>query len=159
MQRYMLRRTKPESDVERSAGEDTGQEYLDFGDPRWIIDDHRHNLIKRFSKPKRSWLGVRRHYEPKRSARNTEVRHHQNNGSHETEDGQNRQNAGDNPRLRGQLEESHYTYRIDFCELQRMHLRQLQHKLVQHVVNLRYNAAEPSGWADDLRKYGEPSID
>ncbi|KAE9371830.1 hypothetical protein N431DRAFT_492117 [Stipitochalara longipes BDJ] len=58
-----------------------------------------------------------------------------------------------NPAKRNGNRES---YRINFCELQRMHLRQLQYKLVDHVVNLTYGGKEPSGWAEDLRNY-EPA--
>ncbi|KAF3405349.1 hypothetical protein DPV78_002150 [Talaromyces pinophilus] len=51
--------------------------------------------------------------------------------------------------------EREYSYRINFSELQRLNLRKLQHKLIRHAVNLRYNASEPTGWAEDLRQYGK----
>ncbi|KAF3011355.1 hypothetical protein E8E14_007893 [Neopestalotiopsis sp. 37M] len=37
--------------------------------------------------------------------------------------------------------------------MQRLNLRKLQHRLLQHAVELRHGASEPSGWADDLRQY------
>ncbi|ETS74498.1 hypothetical protein PFICI_14364 [Pestalotiopsis fici W106-1] len=45
------------------------------------------------------------------------------------------------------------TYRINISELQRVHLRKLQHRLLQHAVDLRYGATEPADWASDLRQY------
>ena len=51
--------------------------------------------------------------------------------------------------IHGKLEDSRKSYRINFCELQRMHLRQLQYKLVDHVVNLTYSARPVSGWSYD----------
>jgi hypothetical protein len=48
---------------------------------------------------------------------------------------------------------SEQSYRINFHELQRLRLRQLQHKLIQNVVDLRYDAAEPPGWPETLREY------
>lgn len=50
-------------------------------------------------------------------------------------------------------EQSRHSYRVNFPEMQRIRSRQLQHKLVQHAVDLRYDALEPPGWAD-LRQYG-----
>lgn len=47
------------------------------------------------------------------------------------------------------------SYRINFSELQRLRLRQLQHKLVKYTVDLRCNAVEPKGWAEDRREYGK----
>jgi hypothetical protein len=58
----------------------------------------------------------------------------------------------------GRPDGSEHSYRINFSELQRLRLRQLQHKLVQHVIHLRYRPAEPPGWADDLRQYGKSNI-
>ncbi len=46
-------------------------------------------------------------------------------------------------------------FRISFAELQRMHLRKLQCKLVKHVVDMRFNRVEPQNWEADLRQYGE----
>ncbi|PMD29971.1 hypothetical protein L207DRAFT_408167, partial [Hyaloscypha variabilis F] len=43
-------------------------------------------------------------------------------------------------------------YRVDFSELQRLHLRQLQYKLVQHAVAVRYDT-ESIGWTEHLRNY------
>lgn len=51
-----------------------------------------------------------------------------------------------------------HSYRIDFAELQRIRLRQIQHKLVQHAISIRYDAREPPGWAEDLRQYGKSNI-
>lgn len=46
------------------------------------------------------------------------------------------------------------SYRVNLTELQQLHLRQLQRRLLQHAVDLRHGALEPPGWADDLRQYG-----
>ena len=43
----MFLRLGPESDLERSAG----QEDLQFDDPSWIIDHHRRNIILKIFKP------------------------------------------------------------------------------------------------------------
>ncbi|KAK4044205.1 hypothetical protein C8A01DRAFT_43113 [Parachaetomium inaequale] len=45
------------------------------------------------------------------------------------------------------------SYRISFAELQRMHLRKLQCKLVKHVVDIRFRNKEPDGWEADLQSY------
>ncbi|KAF3018143.1 hypothetical protein E8E14_009591 [Neopestalotiopsis sp. 37M] len=46
-----------------------------------------------------------------------------------------------------------HSYHINFTELQRLHLRQLQHKLLQHTIDLRHRSLEPSRWAEDLQRY------
>lgn len=47
-----------------------------------------------------------------------------------------------------------YSYRVNLTELQQLYLRQLQRRLLKHAVDLRHGAAEPPGWADDLKQYG-----
>ncbi|KAH6856257.1 hypothetical protein B0I37DRAFT_389588 [Chaetomium sp. MPI-CAGE-AT-0009] len=49
--------------------------------------------------------------------------------------------------------EPHKSYRISFAELQRMHLRKLQCKLVKHVVDMRFRNKEPGDWEADLQAY------
>ncbi|KAF7533925.1 hypothetical protein G7054_g6624 [Neopestalotiopsis clavispora] len=55
----------------------------------------------------------------------------------------------------GNAKDKTCSYRISLTELQRLHLRQLQHKILQHTIDLRQRAVEPSKWAEDLRQYGE----
>jgi len=114
---------KKERDIEKSAGQ-----RLDFRDSRWIISAHRPNLITKISKPeeKESWL---------RSFSSTICHGATANRNHEQ------------PPAR--LE----SFRINLAEMQRLYLRQLQHKLVQHAVKLTYNVVEPVNWQGDLRKY------
>jgi hypothetical protein len=50
------------------------------------------------------------------------------------------------------------SYRISFAELQRMHLRKLQCKLVKHVVDIRFRNKEPDGWEADLQAYSESAL-
>uniref|UniRef100_A0A093VFN2 DUF6594 domain-containing protein n=1 Tax=Talaromyces marneffei PM1 TaxID=1077442 RepID=A0A093VFN2_TALMA len=137
----MFWRLDPEPDLERTPG----QEDLQFDDPSWIIDHHRHNIILRVYKPERA--------SPTRF-RNTQfsqnAERHGNNNQTETKSVRgNGQDKGDDKTSK----EREHSYRINFSELQRLHLRQLQHKLIQHAVDLRYNASEPAGWAEDLRQY------
>lgn len=47
------------------------------------------------------------------------------------------------------------SYRISLAELQRVHLRKLQCKLVKHVVDMRFREMEPAGWEADLQTYSE----
>jgi hypothetical protein len=141
--RIPFRQTKREPDVEGNPVEN-----LDFDDPRWIIDHHRQNLIEKIYKPESSWFEVLRHLGRKRSARNTEApRSNQNHNDQERRAPNDQRSASNH--------DHEQSYRINFSELQRLRLRQLQRKLVQHIVDLRYDATEPSGWADDLRQYGE----
>jgi hypothetical protein len=129
---------------------------LDFNDPSWMIDNHRRNLIKKISRPESSWF----------EALTTRITRADNNHKHNVlERGEdNREHASDNRQLElnnnqpANTPRSEQSYRISFSELQRLRLRQLQHKLVQHVVDLRYNAREPSSWAVDLREYGKSGI-
>lgn len=129
----MFWRVGPEPDLERSAG----QEDLQFDDPSWIIDHHRRNIIFKIFKSEgasstRSW-GTS-------SSLNAQVHVEPKNAQvHDQRKGE-------------------YSYRINFSELQRLYLRQLQHKLIQHAVDLRYNASEPAGWTEDLREYGKTPL-
>lgn len=45
--------------------------------------------------------------------------------------------------------------RVSFAEMQRMHLRKLQIKLVQHAVAMRSSGKEPDGWESDLAGYSK----
>ncbi|EAQ87730.1 hypothetical protein CHGG_04349 [Chaetomium globosum CBS 148.51] len=58
-----------------------------------------------------------------------------------------RQEAG------GSSDGPHQSYRISFAELQRMHLRKLQCKLVKHVADMRFRNKEPDDWEADLQAY------
>jgi hypothetical protein len=46
-----------------------------------------------------------------------------------------------------------WSYRINFVELQRIRLRQLQRELVGHAVDIYFNIEEPEGWESKLRDY------
>jgi hypothetical protein len=167
----MFFRAKRVPDVESNpGGEDGEKDDFDFGDPSWIIDHHRDHLIKKISEPESSWFEVLGWFGRKRSARTTEDHNNQNHNDQEHGNGHNQENVGENRQLgltnqqpvgassHERPEKNEQSYRINLCELQRFRLRQLQHKLVLHVVDLRYNATEPSSWADDLRQYGESII-
>ncbi|KAF2872840.1 hypothetical protein BDV95DRAFT_358014 [Massariosphaeria phaeospora] len=87
--------------MNKDSDPEAPKEKLDFADPRWIVDHHKHNLITTIA------------------------------------DGHS----------------SERSYRISIAEMQRIHLRQLQHKLIQHAVDLRFEDREPSEWARDLRDF------
>ncbi|KAJ6100371.1 hypothetical protein N7499_000001 [Penicillium canescens] len=138
----MFCRDQREPDLEGNHERYTRHEVLDFHDPSWIIDHHRHNLITKILKPADSWFNVL-------LAQITQA-------NKDPEDNRERPRSGHNHNTvtdEQQLELSNQSYRINLSELQRLRLRQLQHKLVQHTIDLRYDAMEPSGWAEDLRLY------
>lgn len=126
----MFWRLDPEPDLESSAR----QEDLQFDDPFWIIDHHRRNIILKIFKPEGASSSRSRNIQ---SSSNAKARI-----------------ESKNERSYDQRERE-YSYRIDFSELQRLNLRKLQHKLIQHAVDLRSNASEPTRWAEDLRQYGK----
>lgn len=45
------------------------------------------------------------------------------------------------------------SYRISFAELQRMHLRKIQSKLINHAVHMRITKRESRDWESDLAQY------
>ena len=47
-----------------------------------------------------------------------------------------------------------WSYRVNIAELQRMHLRQLQRRIVDHAVTIALSRRESSGWIRDIRAYG-----
>jgi hypothetical protein len=55
----------------------------------------------------------------------------------------------------GSSDGPHQSYRVSFAELQRMHLRKLQCKLVKHVADMRFRNQEPDGWEADLQAYSK----
>jgi hypothetical protein len=50
------------------------------------------------------------------------------------------------------LGDEHFNYRVNFAELQRMHMRKLQVKLIQHTVTMNSGKVESEGREDDLQK-------
>jgi hypothetical protein len=134
---------------------------LDFQDSSWIIDHHRHNIITKICRPVNSWFRLLR---AQRFESNQDTYH--NSGCFGQEVVTDEQQLGPSNALpqcainttNSQLEGNSESYKINLSELQRLRLRQLQHKLVHHAIDLRYDAMEPSGWADDLREYGESDI-
>jgi hypothetical protein len=159
----MFCHAKLDRDLESNRGK---AEIIDFAQPNWIVKHHRHNLLQKIVQPKHSF-GLLGSLWSKISGQSTKDYNNHTNHEQKPRDDQNQGTTGDNKHQLGRdgdttterpnsgpLEESQQSYRINFCELQRLHLRQLQRKLVQHTVNLVYKTREPSGWADDLRKYG-----
>jgi hypothetical protein len=53
------------------------------------------------------------------------------------------------------LEPERCNFIINLAELQRMHLRKLQCKLVSHTVKMRFSPIEPGEWEADLKEYGK----
>ncbi|KAJ9200064.1 hypothetical protein DTO164E3_2806 [Paecilomyces variotii] len=149
-----------EPDLEGNHGENDGHAFLDFEDPSWIIDHHRPNLITKICKPVGSLFSMiftQRSKMNKDSDRKSERR--LSSRGHEIMPDE-RQPEHNNQHLQcgigainSELKGNEESYNIDLSELQRLRLRQLQHKLVYHAVDLRYDAMEPSGWAEDLREY------
>lgn len=161
----MFFRAQHEPDLEGNHGENDGHAFLDFEDPSWIIDHHRPNLITKICKPVGSLFSMiftQRSKMNKDSDRKSERR--LSSRGHEIMPDE-RQPEHNNQHLQcgigainSELKGNEESYNIDLSELQRLRLRQLQHKLVYHAVDLRYDAMEPSGWAEDLRQYGESTI-
>lgn len=46
-------------------------------------------------------------------------------------------------------------FRVNFAELQRMHLRKLQCKLLKDVVDMHYTNRENEGWEETLEQYSK----
>ena len=46
-------------------------------------------------------------------------------------------------------------FRVSFAEMQRMKLRRLQIRLVNHAVSMSTSDQEPKGWEEDLAQYSE----
>lgn len=161
----MFRQAQRKSDLEGNHGGHVTRDMLDFRDPSWIIEHHRRSIITKIYKPGESWLDV---LFGQRSETNTDSYHNRER----PRDGHSpqavtdeiplglssQQSKGGTGTIHAQLGGSEQSYRINFSELQRLRLRQLQHKLVQHAIDLRYDAMEPSGWAEDLREYGKAHI-
>ncbi|ETS73358.1 hypothetical protein PFICI_14963 [Pestalotiopsis fici W106-1] len=49
--------------------------------------------------------------------------------------------------------DSDHSFRVSLAEMQRIHLRKLQFKLVQHATKMRYRDYEPKDWEGDLKSY------
>lgn len=52
-------------------------------------------------------------------------------------------------------QEANPEFQISFAEMQRMHLRKLQIKLMEHAIHVRTIGEEPQDWGKDLAEYGE----
>jgi hypothetical protein len=102
----------------------------------FVVYHHSHNLIQKIIRQKDSSIarlfkfGT---YHPTKSELNGQAHSDDNNRWKRDKD---------------------YSFRISFAELQRMHLRKLQCKLVKHVVDMRYHSSEPDTWEADLQQYG-----
>lgn len=133
------------------------RESLDFDDPSWIIEHHRHNLITKISKPKSSWFEGFRNLEQNLKSR-LDLEYGRDHDQEISGENQQQNHNDGRPTTQSEHEgpnRNEQSYRVSLSELQRLHLRQLQHKLLNKVVDLRYDGMEPPGWADDLRQYGE----
>ncbi|KFY37261.1 hypothetical protein V494_04842 [Pseudogymnoascus sp. VKM F-4513 (FW-928)] len=51
------------------------------------------------------------------------------------------------------LSDQKWSYRVNFAELQRLRLRQLQHTLVDHAVTIATTRTHPENWPKDMREY------
>lgn len=47
------------------------------------------------------------------------------------------------------------SFRVHFAEMQRMHMRKVQVKLIKHGVEMRATNRESPGWEEDLKQYSE----
>lgn len=147
-------------DLEGNPRQNAGHDHLDFRDPSWIIDHHRHNIITKIRKPVDSWfktLFAQRSEINKPSDHNSE-QHSNSCGQKIVTDEQQIGSSNQQPQCvigtTSHLERNDESYKVNLSELQRLRLRQLQHKLVHHAIDLRYDSMEPSRWAEDLRQYG-----
>ncbi|KAK4251343.1 hypothetical protein C7999DRAFT_10969, partial [Corynascus novoguineensis] len=104
----------------------------------FVLDHHRDNLVEMVEEAKSPMdrLGLRRRIRPRKSTSS-----HKGSGDY----WKRPVPTGPNGSLR--------SYRISFAELQRMHLRKLQCKLVQHVADMRFRNKEPRNWEKDLQAY------
>ncbi|RDK41056.1 hypothetical protein M752DRAFT_336901 [Aspergillus phoenicis ATCC 13157] len=157
----MFCRAQQVPDLESNPGQNAGHNSLDFQDPSWIIDHHRpNNIITKICKPADSWFNVvvaQRSECHKNSDHNSE-RHLKGYGHKFVTDEQQIGSKNQQPQFVISTTDSHQekndeSYKVNLSELQRLRLRQLQHKLVHHAIDLRYDSMEPSGWAEDLRQY------
>lgn len=48
-----------------------------------------------------------------------------------------------------------HSFQVSLVELQRIRLRKLQYRLVQHAVQMRYKDHEPEEWESDLQSYSK----
>jgi hypothetical protein len=157
----MFCRAQQAPDLEGNSGQNAGHNTLDFQDPSWIIDHHRHNIITKISKPGDPWynmLFAQRTDISKTSYHNSE-RYLNSYGRKIVTDEQqigsnNQQPQCDIGTTDSHRERNDESYKVNLSELQRLRLRQLQHKLIHHAIDLRYDSMEPPGWAEDLRQYG-----
>ncbi|KAJ9309099.1 hypothetical protein DTO217A2_1468 [Paecilomyces variotii] len=156
----MFFRAQNEPDLEGNRRENNGHAFLDFEDPSWIIDHHRPNIITKIRKPVGSLFNTmftQRSETNKDSDRKSELR--LSSGGHKISSDERQLGLNNQQLQRGigevnsELKGNEESYRINLSELQLLRLRQLQHKLLHHAVDLRYDAMEPSGWAEDLREY------
>lgn len=47
------------------------------------------------------------------------------------------------------------SFRVHFAEMQRMHMRKVQVKLIKHGVEMRATNKESPGWEEDLKEYSK----
>ncbi|KAH6632163.1 hypothetical protein F5144DRAFT_602909 [Chaetomium tenue] len=109
----------------------------------FVISHHKDNLIEKVEETTPLLGGPRLINRFKRS---------KGTPSSTESDAWTRQEAG------GSSDGPHQSYRISFAELQRMHLRKLQCKLVKHVADMRFRNEEPDNWEADLQAYITPLI-
>lgn len=158
---------------------------VDCGDPSWPILWHRPNIIIQITQPQEnpSWSQSFRYSLGRRSGKSTTTGHGNpvsgpeppqpgslpSSSDATPEEGQNRQpeklsscihaghidNAHRENANHGEPEERLKSFRVNFAEMQRIHMLQLQRKLVQHAVHLEFRPGEPEDWAGDLRRYGK----
>ncbi|CAN8104429.1 unnamed protein product [Discula destructiva] len=117
-----------------SEKKDKGDVELDTDDPGpWVVDHHLRNLIEEVVPPEEI---------PTRDLRRrilNRVRRIKGKSY------QNKRLDKNKAPVR--------TFRVSFAELQRMHLRKLQIRLVKHAVNMYGTKSESDGWEKDLAAY------
>lgn len=110
----------------------------DKGNAGWIIRAHKRNLIHPISTKTKS-------SEP---APGSEPQEKPNDAGEEEA-----QNTRSKPWVRPDPQGE--SFRIRLVELQRMHLRKLQCRLVRHAIHMSANEEEPANWESDLKDYSQ----
>src|SRR5687768_877944 len=107
--------TKPEltSNGESNRAANSNSEFLNFNDPSWIVDHHRHNLILKILKPESFSFGAFRYFGFKTSKPHDSA----DAGDPERQTDGTQASAGDNrqrEREEGELKGSEPSYAISF---------------------------------------------
>ncbi|KAL2273200.1 hypothetical protein FJTKL_04873 [Diaporthe vaccinii] len=127
-----------EPDLVDTAKAQFGLPPLNVDDPGvWLVNHHRDELVQKIGDDPASGLLPR--FLDIGFAKNSKSQDEESVGEH-----RNVSQSGDPPR-----------YRVSFAEMQRMHLRKLQIKLVKHAVYMYKDGREAANptWENDLAEY------